>query len=126
MNLWKLWNHGNPCKIQVIGKYYHLFLESNVCRSIKLILILLSFYFIVGCQITNYKKVESKTFYKKEDKTLIKTFVLKWDLDTNIITKLPKKIKEEANNICKNKKIVLIKINTNQNSKAIGTFKCLD
>ena len=61
-----------------------------------------------------------------KDKTLIKNFILKWDVKANNITSLPKHMKEKAKAICGNKKLAMTKIDTDKDLKATGTFRCID
>ena len=61
-----------------------------------------------------------------KDRTLIKNFILKWDVKENNITSLPKEMKEKAKIICGNKKLAMTKIDTDKDLKATGTFRCID
>ena len=76
------------------------------------------------------KQISKKDFSKSSkvelDKTLIKTFKLKWNIENNSLTELPSKIKKSAKNKCPNKKLIMVKIDTNENLQAEGTFKCID
>ncbi len=65
-------------------------------------------------------------YNSKADKTIVRTFLIKWKLVNNRLTKLPIEKKEEASKKCDGKKLVLIKIDTDENNLAIGTFKCID
>ena len=78
---------------------------------------------IISCQTTTIEKNNVKTS-KNEDKTIVKPFVLKWELVKNHITKLPKESKIEAQKYCQNRRLVLIKLDTNEALQAIGTFIC--
>ena len=73
----------------------------------------------------NAKNKELKDIEIK-DKTLIKNFILKWDVKENHITSLPKEIREKVKTICGNKKLAMTKIDTDKNLKATGTFRCID
>ena len=78
---------------------------------------------IISCQTTTIEKNDVKTS-KNEDKTIVKPFVLKWELEKNHMTKLPKESKIEAQKYCQNRRLVLIKLDTNEALQAIGTFIC--
>ena len=99
-------------------------------KKYYLILTFLLSSFTFSCQLldnaTMVNKVEDLKIVKEiEDETLIKNFTLKWDIEKSNITKLPKNIKEKGQTICKTKKLVMIKIDTDENLKAIGTFNCI-
>ena len=78
---------------------------------------------IISCQTTTIEKNNVKTS-KNEDKTIVKPFVLQWELEKNHMTKLPKESKIEAQKYCQNRRLVLIKLDTNEALQAIGTFIC--
>ena len=76
-----------------------------------------------SCQTTTIqKKIVSQP--KVEDKTLVKPFVIKWNLEKNFITKLPKEAKKVAKKYCQDRRIILIKLDTNEKLTAKGTFIC--
>ena len=75
---------------------------------------------------TNNNTDKKQKNIEVEDKTLIRNFILKWDVKENHITSLPKKMREEAISICGNKRIAMTKIDTDENLKATGTFRCID
>ena len=78
---------------------------------------------IISCQTTTIEKNKVSTS-KIDDKTIVKPFVLKWNLKKNHITKLPKESIIEAQKYCQNRRLVLIKLDTNEALNAKGTFIC--
>ena len=99
-------------------------------KKYYLILTFLLSSFTFSCQLLDnasiVNKVEDLNIEKEvKDETLIKNFILKWDIEKSNITRLPKNIKEKGKKVCKTKKLVMIKIDTDENLKAIGTFNCI-
>ncbi len=74
----------------------------------------------------NNQNKKSVKYNPNLDKTIVRTFFIDWKLVNGILTKLPKDKKEEAKIKCDGKKLVLIKIDTNEENIAKGEFKCID
>ena len=93
-----------------------------------LFLVILSFI-MLSCNQSLKKLNETPNIKEddaKEDRTIVRTFLIEWQLQNNRLTQLPREKKEKALKKCKHKKLVLIKIDTNSNNTAKGTFKCID
>ena len=72
------------------------------------------------------EKQKNMEYDTKGDKTIIRTFLIEWQLQNNILTQLPATQKDEAIKKCGHKRLVLVKIDTDNNNNARGTYKCID
>ena len=92
----------------------------------KSLLIIILFLF-VACN-KNYKQnlLSSNIIIDKNAKTdPEKAFILSWEIEENVITRIPLKIKNILKVKCINyNKTVLIKVTTNLNDIVNGTFEC--
>ena len=87
-------------------------------KSFMIICVLLLF----SCNESNIKKLE---VLNKEVNYSEKQFSLRWNLEKNIITYIPQKIKNRLKNICKNfDRYTLVKIETFADDSILGTFDC--
>ena len=87
-------------------------------KSFMIICVLL----LISCNESNIKKLE---VLNKEVNYSEKQFSLRWNLEKNIITIIPQKIKNRLKNICKNfDKYTLVKIETFSDDSVLGTFDC--
>ena len=87
-------------------------------KSFMIICVLL----LISCNESNIKKLE---VLNKEVNYSEKQFSLKWNLEKNIITHIPQKIKNSLKNICKNfDRYTLVKIETFSDDSVLGTFDC--
>ena len=93
----------------------------------KFLLFIILFFFVscnivktkVGIPINNEIK-SNVVIYNPED-----SFVLKWKIEKNVITYIPKKIKDQLKIRCINySKTVLTKIYTSLDDIVEGTFEC--
>ena len=77
---------------------------------------------LISCNELNTNKLEvlnKKVNYSE------KQFSLRWNLEKDIITNIPQKIKKRLKNICKNfDKFTLVKIETFSDDSVLGTFDC--
>ncbi len=93
----------------------------------KIFIFLLISQSIISCTLkpesNNVQSIKKLNESKVIDETLIKYFDLSWKLQPNM-TELSKETRKEAQKICKHKRIVLIKIDTNADLIATGKFKC--
>ncbi len=76
----------------------------------------------IGCKNVNNEK---KAVINNDIKYSEKQFNLRWNIEKNVITNIPQKIKIKLNIICQDfNKYTLVKIETFYNDSVLGTFEC--
>jgi hypothetical protein len=86
----------------------------------------MTLFIFTGCNKKNKNlTMNNNAFNKNVINNPEKAFVLRWEIEKNVITRIPQIIKENLIVRCVNyKKFVLIKIITYENDIVDGTFEC--